>query len=73
MTPCRAHYPPLFFLLLLCTTNQFYELGNYWGNKVDPTGFNEDCDHNEMYFDQFMAFFGSSMLADYFVDITQAI
>lgn len=38
---------------------QFYEGGDFWGNKVDPTGFNEDIDHNELYFDQFLAWFGA--------------
>lgn len=31
---------------------QFYEGGDFWGNTVDPTGFNEDIAHNELYFDQ---------------------
>jgi hypothetical protein len=40
---------------------------------VDPTGFNEDIDHNELYFDQFMAWFGASLMAGYWVDVTQAV
>lgn len=29
---------------------------------MDPTGFNEDIDHNELYFDQFLAWFGAGAL-----------
>lgn len=52
---------------------KFYEGGDFWGATVDPTGFNEDIDHNELYFDQFMAWFGASLMAGYWVDVTQAV
>ena len=40
---------------------------------VDPTGFDEDIAHNELYFDQFLAWFGASLMSGYFVDLTKAI
>jgi hypothetical protein len=52
---------------------KFYEGGDFWGVSVDPTGFDEDIDHNEMYFDQFMAWFGASLISGYFVDVTKAV
>ena len=53
--------------------NKFYEGGDYWGNKVDPTGFNEDIDHNELYFDQFLAWFGAATIGGYMVDLRKHI
>ncbi|MDR2580353.1 MAG: hypothetical protein LBC85_05105 [Fibromonadaceae bacterium] len=55
----------------------FYEGGDYWGNAIDPTPGGgrtinisgvptlvpEDTLRNETYFDQFLAWFGASMLA----------
>ena len=41
---------------------KFYEDGDYWGLEIDPTGQDEDTAHNEMYFDQFLAWFGAVML-----------
>ena len=40
----------------------FYEGGDYFGLRTDPSGNNEDIAHNEMYFDQFLAWFGAAML-----------
>ncbi|MDO5575558.1 MAG: glycosyl hydrolase family 8 [Fibrobacter sp.] len=46
----------------------FYETGaDYWGRSSDPDG--EDTLHNEMYFDQFLAWFGASMLSGTFSNI----
>uniref|UniRef100_I2CQP6 Glycoside hydrolase family 8 n=1 Tax=Nannochloropsis gaditana (strain CCMP526) TaxID=1093141 RepID=I2CQP6_NANGC len=51
----------------------FYEGGDYWGHKIDPAGGTEDIEHNEMYFDQFLAWFGASTISGYFVDIRKHI
>ena len=46
----------------------FYEPGaDYWGKSTDTNG--EDTLHNEMYFDQFLAWFGASMLSGTFANI----
>jgi endo-1,4-beta-D-glucanase Y len=49
---------------------KFYEGGDYWGKAVDPNptyiasvAYAEDTLHNEMYFDQFLAWFGASMMS----------
>lgn len=43
---------------------KYYETGkNYFGLAVDPSGAEEDTAHNEMYFDQFLAWWGVSMMA----------
>ena len=47
---------------LFSVPTQFYEGKDYFGVAVDPTGFNEDIAHNEMYFDQFLAWFGASLI-----------
>jgi len=52
---------------------KFYENGDYFGNAVDPLGGIEDTLHNEMYFDQFLAWFGASMLSGSFVNVIDAI
>ncbi|MBN1604206.1 MAG: hypothetical protein JW915_21530 [Chitinispirillaceae bacterium] len=46
---------------------KFYENGDYWGKASDPD--NEDTLHNEMYFDQFLAWFGASVLSGVFTNI----
>ncbi len=47
---------------------KYYEPGaDYWGKSTDPN--NEDTLHNEMYFDQFLAWFGASMLSGVFTNI----
>lgn len=46
----------------------YYEPGaDYWGKSSDPN--NEDTLHNEMYFDQFLAWFGASMLSGVFTNL----
>lgn len=45
----------------------FYDGSDYWGKATDPN--NEDTLHNEMYFDQFLAFFGSSLISGIFTNI----
>ena len=52
---------------------KFYEGGDYFGNAKDPTGGIEDTLHNEMYFDQFLAWFGASMMSGNFVNVIDAI
>lgn len=52
---------------------KFYEGGDYFGLAVDPTGGLEDTLHNEMYFDQFLAWFGASMMSGTFVNVIDAI
>jgi len=42
---------------------------DYWGYATDPTGGVEDTAHNEMYFDQFLAWFGAATLAGRFSNI----
>ncbi len=47
---------------------KYYEPGaDYWGKSSDPN--NEDTLHNEMYFDQFLAWFGASMLSGVFTNL----
>lgn len=52
---------------------KFYEGADYFGNAVDPTGGVEDTLHNEMYFDQFLAWFGTSLMSGAFVNVVDAI
>ena len=52
---------------------KFYEGGDYFGVAKDPTGGIEDTLHNEMYFDQFLAWFGASMMSGTFVNVIDAI
>ncbi len=44
--------------------DKFYDKGDadYFGLAVDPSGMEEDTLHNEMYFDQFLAWFGVSLM-----------
>ncbi|MBN1577655.1 MAG: hypothetical protein JW913_13935 [Chitinispirillaceae bacterium] len=46
---------------------RFYEGADYWGRSSDPD--NEDTLHNEMYFDQFMAWFGASLISGVFTNL----
>ena len=52
---------------------KFYEGRDYFGNAVDPLGGVEDTLHNEMYFDQFLGWFGASMLSGSFINVIGAI
>ena len=52
---------------------KFYEGGDYFGVAKDPTGGIEDTLHNEMYFDQFLAWFGASMMSGTFTNVIDAI
>jgi endo-1,4-beta-D-glucanase Y len=42
---------------------------NFFGNAIDPTGGVEDTLHNEMYFDQFLAWFGVSLMSGTWVNV----
>jgi hypothetical protein len=47
----------------------FYTSGaDYWGKADDPVS-SEDTLHNEMYFDQFLAWFGASLMGGVFTDL----
>jgi hypothetical protein len=49
---------------------KFYKPGtDFWGYAVDPSGGTEDTLHNEMYFDQFLAWFGASILGGVFTNV----
>jgi endo-1,4-beta-D-glucanase Y len=49
---------------------KFYKPGtDYWGYAVDPSGGIEDTLHNETYFDQFLAWFGASLLGGTFTNV----
>jgi len=50
---------------------KFYQTGtNFWGYAKDPVaGGEEDTLHNEMYFDQFLAWFGASVLGGVFTNV----
>ena len=51
---------------------EFYDWENkvdFFGNAVDPAGGLEDTLHNEMYFDQFLAWFGVSLMSGTWVNI----
>jgi len=49
---------------------KFYKPGtDYWGYATDPSGGTEDTLHNEMYFDQFLAWFGASILGGTFTNV----
>jgi endo-1,4-beta-D-glucanase Y len=47
---------------------EFYTSGADFFGKVSDTG-NEDTLHNEMYFDQFLAWFGASLMSGVFTDL----
>jgi len=42
---------------------------DFFGNAVDPKGGVEDTLHNEMYFDQFLAWFGVSLMSGTWVNV----
>lgn len=47
----------------------FYEIGaSYWGKTLDPIH-QEDIQHNEMYFDQFLTIFGALIMDDRFINL----
>jgi len=51
---------------------EFYDWENkvdFFGNAVDPNGGIEDTLHNEMYFDQFLAWFGVSLMSGTWVNV----
>jgi hypothetical protein len=51
---------------------EFYDWENkvdFFGNAVDSTGGIEDTLHNEMYFDQFLAWFGVSLMSGTWVNV----
>jgi endo-1,4-beta-D-glucanase Y len=49
---------------------KFYKTGtDFWGYVKDPDGGTEDTLHNEMYFDQFLAWFGASVLGGVFTNV----
>ena len=52
---------------------KFYEGGDYFGLAKNETDALEDTLHNEMYFDQFLAWFGTSMMSGAFVNVVDAI
>ena len=52
---------------------KFYEGRDYFGKAKDESGALEDTLHNEMYFDQFLAWFGTSMMSGTFVNVIDAI
>lgn len=59
----------------------FYEGGDYWGKKssaedyganiigLDGKRFYEDIEHNEMYFDQFLAWFGAALISGNWINV----
>jgi hypothetical protein len=51
---------------------EFYDWDNqadFFGNATDPAGGIEDTLHNEMYFDQFLAWFGVSLMSGTWVNV----
>ena len=52
---------------------KFYESGDYFGLAKDTSAALEDTLHNEMYFDQFLAWFGTSLMSGAFVNVIDAI
>ena len=52
---------------------KFYEGGDYFGLAKNEADALEDTLHNEMYFDQFLAWFGTSMMSGAFVNVIDAI
>ncbi len=50
----------------------FHEAGaNFWGHSSDAAG--EDTLHNEMYFDQFLGWFGAAVLSGRFANIPEEL
>jgi hypothetical protein len=52
---------------------KFYEGGDYFGLAHDTSAALEDTLHNEMYFDQFLAWFGTSLMSGAFVNVVDAV
>lgn len=52
---------------------KFYEGGDYFGLAHDTSAALEDTLHNEMYFDQFLAWFGTSLMSGLFVNVVDAV
>ena len=55
---------------------EFYDWENkvsFFGNAVDPKGGQEDTLHNEMYFDQFLAWFGVSLMSGTWVNVVELL
>jgi endo-1,4-beta-D-glucanase Y len=55
---------------------EFYDWENkvdFFGNAVDPAGGMEDTLRNEMYFDQFLAWFGVSLMSGTWVNIIDVL
>ena len=52
---------------------KFYEGGDYFGLAKDTSAALEDTLHNEMYFDQFLAWFGVALMSGTFVNVVDAI
>ena len=52
---------------------KFYEGGDYFGLANDTSAALEDTLHNEMYFDQFLAWFGTSLMSGLFVNVVDAV
>lgn len=53
---------------------KFYDKdADYFGLAVDPSGMEEDTLHNEMYFEQFLGWFGTSMMSGVFSNIEDDI
>ena len=51
----------------------FYAPGNtFWGLERDPRGGLEDVQHAEMYFEQFLGWFGAALLDGHFVNVAAA-
>jgi len=55
---------------------EFYDWENkvgFFGNAVDPKGGQEDTLHNEMYFDQFLAWFGVSLMSGTWMNVIDVL
>lgn len=53
---------------------KFYDKdADYFGLAVDPSGLEEDTLHNEMYFEQFLGWFGTSLMTGVFSNIIDDI
>lgn len=53
---------------------KFYDNdADYFGLAIDPNGMEEDTLHNEMYFEQFLGWFGTSLMSGTFCNILENI
>ncbi|MGL1936363.1 MAG: glycosyl hydrolase family 8 [Fibrobacterales bacterium] len=53
---------------------EFYEDGSdTWGKTVDDSGRDEDQAHNELYFDQFLAWYGAATINGNFCNILECV